>query len=254
MGNTVLRPINNIESQDHYVDVEGFLYRKLLGRPRDLGNSCYTFYDNNWFILLKPSRHGKYRNYLSHKTTDITISVHRAVLSTFKPTVGWEELQVNHIDRNAFNNHIDNLEWVTNRENALHKFTVDRPDTVENMFKEYTNKWDIRHSKSEKYMVKATGGTQIYDKDLIIELLYNTRLTLPQIALVTGASLRAVRYWQEKEKVSRYGLLGIVVLLQEDNPNITVKELAIRANTLVTSIHAILRKVKCNDYRKGKTE
>lgn len=254
MGNTVLRPINSIAVQDYYVDTEGFLYRKLLGRPRDTGNTCYMLYEESWFILLKPNRSGKYKNYLSHKTTDTNIRVHRAVLSTFKPISNCEELQVNHIDRNTFNNHIDNLEWVTNKENTSHRFTVDRPDTIENMFKEYTNKWENRHARSDKYKVKAIGGTQIYDKDLIIELLYNTRLTLPQIALVTGTSLRAVRYWQEKEKVSRYGLLDIVVLLQEDNPNITVKELAIRANTLVTSIHAILRKVKCNDYRKGKTE
>jgi len=250
MGNTVLRPINDTDLKDYFVDKEGFLWKKLLGNPRHTGNTCYRCYEGNWFILLKPSVSGKYKNYLAHNNGNITIRTHRAVLSAFNPVDGWELLQVNHKDRNTFNNSLDNLEWVTNKENAIHRFTVDMLDTVENLYTDWCIKWKIRHSKSDTYTPNSIGGQQIYDKDLIIELLYNSRLTLPNIALVTGASKRAVRYWQEKEKIKRPCLEDIVYILIKEYPSITNKELSYRTGSLVTSINSVLRKVKCNDYRK----
>ena len=44
--------------------------------------------------------------------------VHRLVLMTFNPVEGMDKLQVDHKDGNKHNNCIDNLEWVTNIENA----------------------------------------------------------------------------------------------------------------------------------------
>ena len=46
--------------------------------------------------------------------------VHRLVMQTFKWKEGCENLQVNHIDGNKQNNHIDNLEWCTLQENMKH--------------------------------------------------------------------------------------------------------------------------------------
>ena len=46
--------------------------------------------------------------------------VHRMVMQTFKPVENMENLQVNHIDCNKLNNHIDNLEWCTLQENMAH--------------------------------------------------------------------------------------------------------------------------------------
>lgn len=42
--------------------------------------------------------------------------VHRLVMETFSPC-GDSKLEVNHIDHNKKNNHIENLEWVTHKEN-----------------------------------------------------------------------------------------------------------------------------------------
>lgn len=44
--------------------------------------------------------------------------IHRLVLSHFNPIENMEMLEVNHIDENKQNNHIENLEWMTSKENC----------------------------------------------------------------------------------------------------------------------------------------
>lgn len=52
--------------------------------------------------------------------------VHRLVLSTFKPIENMELLQVNHNDENPENNHIDNLCWMTRKENINYGTRTER--------------------------------------------------------------------------------------------------------------------------------
>ncbi len=47
-----------------------------------------------------------------------TKRVHRLVLEAFNPIEGMDKLVVNHKDANHFNNHLDNLEWLTQSENV----------------------------------------------------------------------------------------------------------------------------------------
>jgi hypothetical protein len=52
--------------------------------------------------------------------------VHRLILETFKPVDGYQHMnpqhiQTNHIDFNRSNNKVDNLEWVTPKENCYHR-------------------------------------------------------------------------------------------------------------------------------------
>lgn len=51
-------------------------------------------------------------------------SVHRLVLENFMPIENMENLQVNHIDDNKWNNNLANLEWVTASENSKHAYSI----------------------------------------------------------------------------------------------------------------------------------
>lgn len=44
--------------------------------------------------------------------------VHRLVLMTFNPVENMDQLEVNHKDENKENNKLENLEWVTSKENC----------------------------------------------------------------------------------------------------------------------------------------
>lgn len=46
--------------------------------------------------------------------------IHRLVLSTFNPIANMDKFYVNHKDLNKINNRLDNLEWVSPKENTLH--------------------------------------------------------------------------------------------------------------------------------------
>lgn len=49
-----------------------------------------------------------------------TIKVHRIILQTFKPNNDFSNLECNHINGNKTDNNIDNLEWVTRKQNLNH--------------------------------------------------------------------------------------------------------------------------------------
>ena len=54
----------------------------------------------------------------------ITYLIHRLTLQAFKPINNPQDYQVNHIDGNKLNNHIDNLEWATPKENTQHAYNM----------------------------------------------------------------------------------------------------------------------------------
>lgn len=69
--------------------------------------------------ILKPGLGGK--GYPSVSLERKTHIVSRLVAINFIPNPE-NKKQVNHIDGNKLNNRIDNLEWVSNLENCVHKF------------------------------------------------------------------------------------------------------------------------------------
>lgn len=62
---------------------------------------------------------------LSNKCARKTKAVHRLVADAFlvKPVTN-EPLEVNHKDGNKLNNKLENLEWITQRENMIHSIDV----------------------------------------------------------------------------------------------------------------------------------
>jgi hypothetical protein len=74
-------------------------------------------------LKLHDDRRGYLKCILSINKKAITWKVHSLVMYVFigeRPvdTLTNEALQVDHIDRNRYNNHLDNLRYVTRRENA----------------------------------------------------------------------------------------------------------------------------------------
>lgn len=96
-------------------------------------------------LLLKPSKRGYIRVKLFDK---IQYSVHRLVAELFisnpenKPCV-------NHIDGNKLNNHIDNLEWCTIKENNIHAWKIGLCKKRFNINHHFYGK--VAHNKGAKY-------------------------------------------------------------------------------------------------------
>ena len=61
-----------------------------------------------------------------------TFSVHQLVAKNFIPNPE-NKTQVNHKDKNGLNNNIDNLEWVNNQENSIHRSNGVKQTTNQNL-------------------------------------------------------------------------------------------------------------------------
>jgi hypothetical protein len=71
--------------------------------------------------MLKPSfKGGYYKISLTHNKCKKTFNTHRLVALAFIDNPE-NKTDVNHKDKNKLNNHIDNLEWMTRKENNIHR-------------------------------------------------------------------------------------------------------------------------------------
>lgn len=105
---------------------EGIYEISSYGNLRSVDRQC--IYKNGTTKLLKgkPKKlqyiQDKYViTTLSKNNTLKTFTVHSLVAEAFLPRIA-NKTQINHIDGNKHNNHIENLEWVTPSENKLHAF------------------------------------------------------------------------------------------------------------------------------------
>jgi NUMOD4 motif/HNH endonuclease len=98
---------------ENWKDLKGF---EGLYQISDYGNIR-----NNKFVMKQQTdRHGYKYICLTKNNIQKKFKVHRLVLESF---IGdGSELVCNHIDKNRANNNLNNLEWVTIRENNIHKF------------------------------------------------------------------------------------------------------------------------------------
>lgn len=123
-------------------------YGNVKSLPKQLKNR-YGYYYSKEKILT--SNIG-YQGYRFQKINDKMFSIHRLVAEYFLDKIEGKNI-VNHKDSNILNNNVENLEWVTNRENIHHY------ENTQNRSSKYTGvSWDKNRSKwSSK--IKVNGKT-----------------------------------------------------------------------------------------------
>lgn len=107
------------------------------------------FSKNGWNILKNTNKKGDYFNVvLTGKSYNKSVRIHRLVAEAFIPNPE-NKPQVNHIDGNKQNNNVNNLEWVTAKENMLHSVRLN-PNQVRPM--NYYNKY-IKPNKIQQFSI-----------------------------------------------------------------------------------------------------
>lgn len=101
----------------------GMMEVSSLGRVRSLLRTDKTV------LKYQHDSKGYQRVRVTVQRKKMTFKVHREVAKAFIPNPE-NKPQVNHIDGNKDNNAVENLEWVTNQENAKHALKTGLFDTV----------------------------------------------------------------------------------------------------------------------------
>lgn len=131
--------------EEIWVDIKGYegIYQvSNLGRVKNVQrNKIRKLNSVNGYYQITLSKNGVKKNRM----------VHRLVLENFCPVENMENLQVNHIDENGFNNCLTNLEWLTAKENVNYGTGIAR--------RAYTQK--IHNSRAKPIQNMETGEEYI---------------------------------------------------------------------------------------------
>jgi len=112
--------------------------------------------DNGILIKNRLNEKGYLIINLTLKSKSKTFKVHRLVALAFLPNP-LNKNQVNHKDYNKNNNHLENLEWVSHRENSCHAVKKNEKSSSKYLgvcFRKNTNKWvsSIRYQKKSIHL------------------------------------------------------------------------------------------------------
>jgi len=119
---------------DYYVDEFSRVYRKIIHKPRAYQMKNKHFINGNWYKELTPNNQTTKKYWMielrGKNSERIRSSIHRLSAKAFilNPL---NLPQVNHIDGDKNNNHISNLEWVTNISNFQHSMKTGLRKTVD---------------------------------------------------------------------------------------------------------------------------
>ena len=125
---------------DGWIRINGFEKYYLINNNGDI----YSIRSSK---NMSPGRNKKgYRQTIlrgDNGTQSQAIRIHRQVAIHFISNPNNYE-QVNHIDGNKENNSVDNLEWCTNRENALHALNMGLRDNIKKGCDVYNSRFNVQ--------------------------------------------------------------------------------------------------------------
>lgn len=114
--NDLFEEIENIDLTDYsdekWLPISEFedLHVSSFGRVKNSNGIRKQGIDGAGYRSIHATKDGKRSKY----------QVHQLILRAFNPVENMNNLEVNHKDHNPTNNKLDNLEWVTSSENAIH--------------------------------------------------------------------------------------------------------------------------------------
>ena len=158
-------------------DLENEMWKQVILENDDISDKVYFVsnlgrFKNSSGIIMKNykiNENGYIRVYIYNKT----YALHRLIALAFIENTENKE-QVNHIDGNKINNSVENLEWVTNTENQIHKFKIG----LGNNFTRKIIQYDLEMNKIKDFIsiVEASKELNI-GKSNISGVLINSRKT-----------------------------------------------------------------------------
>ena len=106
-------------------DYEGLYEVSNTGRVRSLDRRVSGIFFHGQILKPLDNRTGYFRVVLSKNNKKHKAYIHRVVGFAFVPGY-FDGADINHIDENKSNNHADNLEWVTRKQNNSHGTRTER--------------------------------------------------------------------------------------------------------------------------------
>ena len=164
------------EYENKYEDLENEIWKEVIVEPMQNDKKYFVsnlgrFKNSSGMIMenYKVNENGYIRVYIYNKT----YALHRLIAKAFIENPHNKE-QVNHIDGVKLNNSLENLEWVTNTENQIHKYKTGLADKSKRKIIQYDlemnelNKFNSIVEASQKLKIEVGG---------IKAVLYNKQKT-----------------------------------------------------------------------------